>query len=941
MLTAARASFRASRPAGIALLAASAFAISAYAWFASSLLLPLVHPDRPIEYLFLGAPLLLPLVLAPVTIVALASIHKGWIAPRRADPWSYAALDYLAPLPLLAAAPLAGLALLPAVAWSLPVLFYALVDLRFWWTCAIAAAVLARFDTRIGAPGRRAIGRAAQRLSPQVQRVALEGVLFVALLAAAIVSSPHLRFTGVLHGDEPKYIRYCESFYQGLGVEVGRQRRFNELTLAYSPPLWRNGVYLARAIPAEARNLLEDFKTLVSEPGHNFNRGKYTDAWFFFGKDGGFYQVHNPGLSAVIFPAYFMDRHFIATSAGYQGVFPQQMPVTNLALVVIWAVWGVVVFRLIHASAGRIALSWTLAAAAMLTMPVAAFPFQIYPETTGGLILSAIALWLLFGRPDEGSAWRAAAAGAAAAFLPWLHIRMVFLSVVLFVWSMGTLRRRRLPFAALFVMVIGALCLYSYHLTGSLRPDSMYATEGGPSPWTLEFALESAAAIPFDRIWGFFPHAPVYLVAIAGWAPLMRAQPRVAALLALLIAALVVPTAGHGFSAAGATPLRQNVAVVPLAMIPVAWTLIAWGRRRWVQVGFVLLLVLSLDAAWSYNRSHIKETGRMIDTAISGWTPNLLFPWVHGTPWAEWRGTFVLFMLWVAASVALLLWPIASRRSASHSLERVSTAHVVIATIAFVLLGTGATALGGEWTRGDYFLPVAAAREAGAKYAAGTDRCRACYSSLRGEIGRSDILADPDVRFDFGVEWSDVALGEATRFVATVTHAHGPGWGTVALDFGDGETTRVDVFGRTVIPHVYTSAGSRKAVARFTASGRPPQQYTAAVSVRPVSIAIADVEGLPAAIKAAPERGSVGRVLLGPGGLSTEGASADRTAASFWLIAWNGRRWQARTGGAIAEIPAGAWVALLRADEESRSAPLVFRWPHPDVAIGAPVVLNP
>ena len=176
----------------------------------------------------------------------------------------------------------------------------------------------------------------------------------------------------------------------------------------------------------------------------------------------------------------------------------------------------------------------------------------------------------------------------------------------------------------------------------------MDSTEGGPSAWALSLALESVAAMPFDRIWGFFPHAPIYLLSIAGWVPLFRAQPRLAALLALLIAALVGAAAGDGFGAAGATPLRQSVAVVPLAIIPLAWTLITWGHCRWVRASSVLLAIISLDMAWSYNRSHIKETGRMIDTAVSGWTTNLLFPWVHSVAWAEWRGTFVLFVLWVS-----------------------------------------------------------------------------------------------------------------------------------------------------------------------------------------------------------------------------------------------------------------------------------------------------
>lgn len=93
------------------------------------------------------------------------------------------------------------------------------------------------------------------------------------------------------------------SFYQGLGVEVGNQKAFDDLTLGYSPPVWRNAAHLMRAIPAETRNLVEDVKRFVRDPDFEFNRSKYADGWFFTGKDGGFYQVHNPGLSALLYPA--------------------------------------------------------------------------------------------------------------------------------------------------------------------------------------------------------------------------------------------------------------------------------------------------------------------------------------------------------------------------------------------------------------------------------------------------------------------------------------------------------------------------------------------------------------------------------------------------------------------------------------------------------------
>ena len=69
----------------------------------------------------------------------------------------------------------------------------------------------------------------------------------------------------------------------------------------------------------------------------------------------------------LLFPAYVVDRHFIATSAGHQGVFPASLPLTNLAVLLLWATWGVAVYRLLRVVSPPAA--WWGALLAMCTMP--------------------------------------------------------------------------------------------------------------------------------------------------------------------------------------------------------------------------------------------------------------------------------------------------------------------------------------------------------------------------------------------------------------------------------------------------------------------------------------------------------------------------------------------------------------------------------------------
>ena len=158
-----------------------------------------------------------------------------------------------------------------------------------------------------------------------------------------------------------------------------------------------------------------------------------------------------------------------------------------------------------------------------------------------------------------------------------------------------------------------------------------------------------------------------------------------------------------------------------------------------VQVVVAFLVVLSLDTAVSYNLHHYKEVGRHIDAGFSGWAPNLVFPWTHSERWSAHRGTFVLFGCWVAVCVALALAPFL-RMPARITWQR----SVVAVTITFLLLATGATALGGEWTRIDYFVAAQQAHDDLVRAAVSRARCRLCISSTRGPVGRSNIVEVTD-----------------------------------------------------------------------------------------------------------------------------------------------------------------------------------------------------
>ncbi len=784
----------------MSVLIAAALAVGVWTWFVSSTFLPLASQGRPLEYVFIGAPWWV--AVAGTGTAALVLVSLG----RRLGQSHFAK-----PLLLLSFAPLALVALVPGAAPRVSVLLYLLVDLRPWWTTAI---VVASF-----------LGTVLYGLQVR-STTAASAMLFVVLAAWAIATTPQLRFDEALHGDEPKYLRFCENWYQGNGLEVGNVRTMGELGTTFSPPLWRNVVLLGRAFREDTTNAIADARLFFSRGfGVRYNRAEYAQAWIVRGRNGGYYQVHTPGLSALLFPAYFVDRHFIATGAGHQGVFPDRLPATNLAVLLLWAGWGVALFALLRVVTGNVPLSWGLAALGMMTMPVAAFGFQIYPEATAGIVVCSVLAWTLGRAPRDQRLTAAIAAGVATGFLPWLHVRFLVVSLVLVFWA-AIRTPRRTALVVSYAVAVAAFCAYAYHITGSLRPDAMYAVEGAESAWIPAEARQSVVSLPFDRIWGFFPHAVVYLLAIPGWVLLARASRALAIGVALLVVTLAVPVAGHGFSAAGATPVRQLAAVIPLLLIPLWATVRAWGHSSLVQVVVAFLVVLSLDTAVSYNLHHYKEVGRHIDAGFSGWAPNLLFPWTHGDFWSGHRGTFVLFGCWVAVSVALALAPL-MKMTARVTLKR----SVVAVTMTFLLLATGATALGGEWTRTDYFVPPQQAHDDLVRAAVSQDRCRVCVSSTRGPVGRSNIVEVTDQQLAVDVP-GDATTNSDVQMILRAWTDRGIGWGTVAVDFGDGTTTRTPIAGRTEVHHRYTRPGTYRLTIRFEPGQGTPKHQSLDLTLR-------------------------------------------------------------------------------------------------------------
>ncbi len=710
------------------------------------------------------------------------------------------------------------LALVSPAIGRLTALTYVLHDLRWFWWLSIFAAVLQPFD--IARPFSAARDTDAGPRSPGVW-TAPDGVRLVWYWASlalipiclAIAFTPQLRFSGALHGDEPKYVRYAENLFQGRGFDFSQKERLSERR--DDRPRLLNNVWLAiRAAPEEAGLLLADARRalgLSASPPMISGRVD-TSSLFFEGKHPGtVYQIHNPGLSWLLLPGYYLDRRVTGSGVGYQGEFPSEMPALHWTLLALYAAYSLGLCALLRSCGARPWPAWLLALLGVLMLPTSAFAFQIYPEVAAGLAI-VLTVRRLLATDRSASGLHAFLYGGLASFLPWLHVRFALVTVIAMVWTATDstqARRTRGWFAAGSLGGVLALSLYTYHLTGSLIP---VATYGSQLPLSLDRLAHGLPALAFDRVWGLFPHAPLYLMALPGFVLAWRRRPALVWLIGLTVAAVGIPAASHAFWAAGTTPGRLLVPVAPLLLVFVAETVERWSARRMFSAAFVTLTVLSLDASFRYNFYHVKERGPLLAKGFSGWRPNLLFPSTGTDVWTATSADLVLLAAWLAAALLLILLPLWMTSRAPDrrpSVPRVDLAAAAAALVCVAMLGEVAARVSGHRLDALYLMPPHEARERALARFAADPKCAFCYVSSAGFVSPTDALGNDlelvDVRLD------REALQAAEPFLLRVRPRSKAGEyivSSVRVEFGDGSTaSRPRAFADVEFEHQYPTPG--------------------------------------------------------------------------------------------------------------------------------------
>ena len=281
---------------------------------------------------------------------------------------------------------------------------------------------------------------------------------------------------------------------------------------------------------------------------------------------GTMYQVHTPGLPALLAPAFAWR--------GYEGA--------RLLLAIVAGLTTVLVHRLVAdvtSSRGLALFAW---ASTAWVAPLPLYALSVYPETPAAL---ATAVFLLAARRDPGPGLLAAAT-LAAAWLPWLHPKFLPLAVVglgLALARRGP-RGRRLVAALAFVASVAGLLAFFGTVYGRASLTAAYGARFA-SDVSLARLPAGLAGLLLDRQFGLAVVGSLWLVALPGLALLWRWRPGEALRSALLAAASLGVGASFSMWWGGACPPGRFV--VPA--VPALAVALALGARRRPAVAAALL----------------------------------------------------------------------------------------------------------------------------------------------------------------------------------------------------------------------------------------------------------------------------------------------------------------------------------------------------------------
>jgi hypothetical protein len=403
--------------------------------------------------------------------------------------------------------------------------------LRIWIAALIVCAAIAPV-VAAGARSGRLVGLMDPRRAPRIA-AAIAAVLYVGAAWRILPRIPG--------GDEPHYLMIAESLLRDGDLKI------------------------------ENNHIRGDYRDFVDVP--------LKPDYLRRGTNGEIYSIHAPGLPAIVAPVF--------AAFGYSGVVVFlaliSAAATGLAWSIVWQVTG---------DAGASWFGWATVA---LSLPFVFQAFTVYPDGLGGaLVILGVFVAL---RGCDASTRMLLAAGAGLALLPWLHTRFALTAAALgVVIAARQLKaphrvRRLLVFAAVPVVGATAWLAFFYAIYGTPNPAAPY---NGNTQSALSNVARGIVGLLFDQQFGLLANAPVYACAVAGFLPLGRRQPRIAAELAFsIVPYTAAASAFHMWWGGFSAPARFISSLLLLLSIPAGvWYATRSAAAKTLAIGALAISLL-------------------------------------------------------------------------------------------------------------------------------------------------------------------------------------------------------------------------------------------------------------------------------------------------------------------------------------------------------------
>jgi hypothetical protein len=431
--------------------------------------------------------------------------------------------------------------------------------LRMWIAALIVFAALAPIVAASARSGRLVVLMDPRR-APRIA-AAIAAVLYVVTAWRIMPRLPG--------GDEPHYLMIAESLLRDGDLKI------------------------------ENNHLRGDYRDFVDVP--------LKPDYLRRGTNGEIYSIHAPGLPAVVAPVFALF--------GYPGVLVFLALVSAAATGVAWStVWRIT---------GDAAAGWFGWATVALSLPYLFQSFTAYPDGLGGALVMFGVFIAILG--SGGSTRLLIAASAALALLPWLHTRFALTACALAVviaarqWDAPDRLRRLVAFAT--IPLVGAVAWFGffYVIYGTPNPAAPY---NGNTQSGLGNIPRGVTGLLFDQQFGLLANAPVYACAVAGFLPLGRRHPRIAAELAFVIVPYTLAAAAFymwwgGFSA----PARFISSILLPLSIPAG----AWFATRGTAAKICAIGVLAISVLFTVTTA-VVDRGALLYNVRDG--SSLLLSWL-------------------------------------------------------------------------------------------------------------------------------------------------------------------------------------------------------------------------------------------------------------------------------------------------------------------------